>query len=116
MSEFKGTPGPWFAIVAADGETYVSTSSAGFDGRTIAEVLGDDDESDENVNLIAAAPDLLDACEMLVATTATYSAMLRVLFPHLPENSDVITAALATAAMESAKAKKAIAKALGEQP
>lgn len=67
MNEFKGTPGPWFAVIASDGETYISTSNAGFDGYTIAMMLGGDgdDAMDFNADLIKAAPALLEALEAL---------------------------------------------------
>ena len=52
MSETRHTPGPWIAY-----GTWVSTS----DGPLIA-----DCDTDVNADLIAAAPDLLAACEGLV--------------------------------------------------
>ena len=65
------TPGPWFAVAAADGETYISDSNAIVGGRIIARTtFVDDEEEDANARLIAAAPDLLkalDACETALA-------------------------------------------------
>ena len=55
MSETKHTPGLWIAY-----GTWVSTS----DGPLIA-----DCDTDANADLIAAAPDLLAACEGLVERT-----------------------------------------------
>jgi hypothetical protein len=76
MSTF--TPGPWFGIVdgryadtewnAENDMAQVSTVAPISDasGKTLALVVSegwDDSELDANARLIAAAPDLLEACE-----------------------------------------------------
>lgn len=56
MSEFKGTPGPWFVSECWDVESKVT-------GNMVAAVAGfeQSDEDRANANLIAAAPELLEA-------------------------------------------------------
>lgn len=76
MSELKHTPGPWYVTTGVHsettdcydkGETWFNVN--GEDG-VIADVLhgrclsADEDEANANAHLIAAAPELLYACEM----------------------------------------------------
>lgn len=69
MSELKHTPGPW--QTPGDGRIF----GPGEDGENIADATwwpsddGRDSESLANANLIAAAPDLLAACEALLAAS-----------------------------------------------
>lgn len=61
------SPGPWRVVVSADGQIDTIIRSAL--GRTAAEAWGDSEtQRIANANLIAAAPDLLAACEKLAAT------------------------------------------------
>lgn len=55
MSEH--TPGPW--VVGNVGEVVAG-------GTTLADVYGDDEQADVDARLIAAAPDLLAALELLL--------------------------------------------------
>lgn len=66
------TPGPWFAVAAADGATYISDSTAIIGGRVIAALDNPDDEDESNANLIAAAPELYEALTDLVDNAYTY--------------------------------------------
>lgn len=62
----KHTPGPW--AVSDVGEVVVCAT-----GRTLCDVYSspadDDAQADADARLIAAAPDLLAACEAVAATT-----------------------------------------------
>lgn len=61
MNEFKGTPGPW---VAVGGE--VLTADYDYEGQTICDHICNCEEingESPNANLIAAAPDLLEALQ-----------------------------------------------------
>lgn len=60
MSEKKWTPGPW-NIVETDKKVFGLITD---DGDMIAD-LADARNAEANANLIAAAPDLLEACEDL---------------------------------------------------
>jgi len=78
MSEHKHTPGPWVALdLAGTSRTYIFAR----DGQqfpiasTETERYGDErtgDEIESNAHLIAAAPDLLAACERLEHATIIY--------------------------------------------
>lgn len=67
MSEFKGTPGPW--KVNAIGKHWNNESlvhlevTFGFEGECICDTV----YQREDANLIAAAPDLLEALQEMVA-------------------------------------------------
>lgn len=67
MSEFKGTPGPWFVDDGGD----VGSRSGRKDGTRdmVAGVAGCEwsEEDAANANLIAAAPELLEALQEMVA-------------------------------------------------
>ena len=67
MSETKHTPGPW-RILRQNGKQFIQAGPVYF---SIAEVAGPSNAGREreltaNVNLIAAAPDLLEALKMFV--------------------------------------------------
>lgn len=67
----KHTPGPW---IADDNEgssvwkiySRMSPSGHGIAGPCVAEVIGDSAEADANSNLIAAAPELLEAAKDVI--------------------------------------------------
>lgn len=82
MKEFKGTPGPWYVEDGALGNETIIVLSDNFPFKMM---------SKENLNLITAAPDLLEALQEVVKV-------------------------LDSAGCEAAtvKAKAAISKALGE--
>ena len=73
MSESKHTPGPWFVFGNGhcvggpkgfiDGDPREQTAGVAMCGMR----LRTDDEAEANARLIAAAPDLLAACEMLIS-------------------------------------------------
>jgi hypothetical protein len=68
MTTSKHTPGPWRRWPYAGG-TRLSLSVVDAEGAEVALVRGwkgDPDHSDADANLIAAAPDLLAACRLLV--------------------------------------------------
>lgn len=73
MKQFKGTPGPWFSCETGRGIGPVSNDNDQSYGMIIevAFVEFDTDESVQQANarLIAAAPELLCALEMLVLFT-----------------------------------------------
>lgn len=58
MSEFKGTPGPWFD----DSTSRCCYDVTGQDGRTVIRIEADDEVDDFNFMLISAAPELLEVC------------------------------------------------------
>jgi hypothetical protein len=72
-TDAKHTPAPWRVeegeITAADGQTVIGQLYGADDFPCLDDVDRDgvDEESHANARLIAAAPDLLRACEMLVA-------------------------------------------------
>lgn len=68
MSEAKHTPGPWVLddrgykyIVSKSGDGYITRDVCRMDGSTMASVA-----QTANAHLIAAAPELLEALELLV--------------------------------------------------
>jgi len=85
MDKFKGTRGPWF--VSNEGVLLVRDESG---LSIVAKYIGypDDDEEVANANLIAAAPDLLEALQDLSSRAEIY--------------------------VNTSKAKEAIAKALSK--
>lgn len=97
MKQNKHTPGPW-SVGELDENQFVNVYAA--DGYSVAiEVQGEDlTEAEANAHLIAAAPELLEACE-----TA-----LGVLYPHFDDDRDRSPEAFA-----SNKILSAIAKARG---
>ena len=60
----KHTLGPWFSQYDDNGFYEIAAESAGL---RIAFTFGENDTDEANVRLIAAAPDLLNALEQLVA-------------------------------------------------
>ena len=80
------TPGPW--IVDAPG--MVATKATGADGWEICDIRDDVPECDANADLIAAAPELLEALEALTANYADVE-------PGGSKNVDKARAALAKA-------------------
>lgn len=56
----KHTPGPW---TADDNDSYSVWSVYGYNNQRLANVFGDSAEADANARLIAAAPELLEACQ-----------------------------------------------------
>ena len=79
MSESKHTPGPWFVFGNGhcvggpkgfiDGDPREQTAGVAMCGMR----LRTDDEAEANARLIAAAPELLAACEMLIANPGEWS-------------------------------------------
>lgn len=93
MSEFKGTPGPWRIARKREGKGFIESV-----GPCLAEEYAGSawlGVSDEDANLIAAAPELLEA---LMDFTSLYPTDI-----HYDKDSLV------------GRARAAIAKALGEQ-
>ena len=78
MSHAKHTPGPWRAVACDTG--WLIESGDGLGANHIADEHGhvgpaaDDDRDGANADLIAAAPDLLAACEALYDLTPWSSA------------------------------------------
>ena len=107
MSEFKGTPGPWFTGEDDDCETiYASDNGKQYDEANIIKVAivmrddGDYQKMEADARLIAAAPELLDALKHAIHTI---EAIERDLSKHRPGTY-----------CGANKARAAIAKALGE--
>ena len=108
MKEFKGTPGPWELNYV----TYVTDSS----GNHLCEVLGDKTDLDEdlsNAKLIAAAPELLSALQDVIKSLEI---TLRVGYERIIDLGGEcdIPEVMIKGHSEIARAKAAIAKALGE--
>lgn len=120
MTEFKGTPGPWYAEHADGPDNVYAKSSTGvwskrkhdaavenYEHRPMQEawvcgIWGDiDDEDLANARLIAAAPELLESLMEVMAA-------LRKEAPGTPFNNPRFDAL-------GIKCYAAIAKALGEQ-
>lgn len=121
MSEAKHTPGPWAAdAVMGDYETDICLDYH-VQGRefpiVIASVLFDDEddgatregiaEAKANARLIAATPDLYDACKMILLTAATER-------PELGMPLQSVRYTIGRAQLEAIKA--AVAKAEGTPP
>lgn len=60
MSEFKGTPGPWFLGGVEDGKQSINT------GSCFIALVDEGSSRDANAKLISSAPDLLEALQGLV--------------------------------------------------
>jgi hypothetical protein len=69
VSDFKGTPGPWmancFLVTASNGREVTHTGLLGRRHSSSTGVSGGE-EDEANARLIAAAPDLLAACEAVL--------------------------------------------------
>ena len=99
------TPGPWLASPTASlGPQYAVYAEAS--GRDVAVVYDHDDRTEANAKLIAAAPDLLEACEAFVEHIQT--------LPDDTEKCRHLRLALNNRAGDMIVA--AIAKAKGETP
>lgn len=105
MSEFKGTPGPWFfAGKHNDCECrYVCTDKVNLSFNEVCTLYGSEgDEQQANANLIAAAPDLLEALQAIYAD-----------YKQLADSGDAVFWKLEETIV-GRQALTAIAKALGE--
>lgn len=98
MKEFKGTPGPWFAEYSKANNAYeiapMRPSGKCMDWER--EVCITANESAENANLIAAAPELLEALQQCI--------------PHIRERTKNDGHAFGTLQLVN----RILAKALGE--
>ena len=99
------TPGPWRQVWSTNGHFMIGI--AGQDGVGVTDSRfnlwsGDDAEAKANAHLIAAAPDLAEALEKLLADYVALVGAARVI---APDEIDVVIAARA-----------ALAKARGETP
>jgi hypothetical protein len=93
------TPGPWTVNEGdADPNTSLVQFSCGF-----VEVNGSRNRREANARLIAAAPDLLEALDGLIATVK-----------HSIISGDWVVDGACDPDMDLGRAEKAIAKALGE--
>lgn len=66
MSDFKGTPGPWKVVDDHPDRAVLDIYNCD-DGDTFVCVYTVDKFADHNANLIAAAPELLEALQLLVS-------------------------------------------------
>lgn len=116
---FKGTPGPWTATVDQDGNNLTVVNS---DGRSVVGGCGycgspwtDDVNPEQNAQLIAAAPELLEALTMgtQVNTPDFLDWIAARLVNVYGENPNVDFVLSLKERAEASRA--AIAKALGEQ-
>lgn len=67
MQEFKGTPGPWFSEYSRENDAY-EIAPMDRNGITMAwdkEICITADNNVENARLIAAAPELLEALQII---------------------------------------------------
>jgi len=62
-ADFVGTPGPW-VVIKADRGFIISANYGAYDVSVVRNVGNQDNEA--NARLIAAAPDLLEACKAVV--------------------------------------------------
>ncbi len=100
MSEAKHTPGPWHfddrqAGMGDCGSVEALTADRKMVTREVCTVLFDDDDPSEdaaNARLIAAAPDLKQACEAIQAALSKYGAQLSDLFGHDEQFNDAVEA------------------------
>lgn len=100
------TPGPWTVTPANDGATYITGGEPRDDGSfqglaCMLDDLRDDDDSEEsaaNARLMAAAPDLLAACEAALK-------QLNELEAYIFEQTRARVSAPASAALSAAIAK-----------
>ena len=109
MKEFKGTKGDWRLEIGSDRKQGIRTKSGyicfmtrpthfiGQDKRYKKEI----DEAEANAQLIAAAPELLEALQILVNKTEELATIVRLI---TKDQGDAIN-----------KAKDAINKALGKE-
>jgi hypothetical protein len=120
MKEFKGTPGPWLSLPAeqpVNQYSYVINSRSGCIGYWKGHKDWHDDSSwvltEHDASLIAAAPDLLEALQKLVVEMEI---TLRVGYERIIDlgGSCDEPQAMIDGHHEIARAKAAIAKALGE--
>lgn len=99
MKEFKGTPGPWSIGYYGDGDgIFIAGTYGGPDPTYICSVRPDlrSSQSESNVHLISAAPDLLEALQAMLRKA--YKQNWNDQYPD-----------------EISKAQGAISKALGEE-
>lgn len=117
MPNTKHTPGPWRAcrdgkcdcgyvygppVAEAGGETPVVAIVCGPTHLSCADLVPEREQQAANIRLIAAAPDLLEACELaLKALTDS-------------ENASLTLGAYALVALAQEKLRAAISKAKGE--
>lgn len=69
MSEFKGTPGPWFEYRCGFSTVYIEARIGGGMIQEVAACGPSENGAEQqqaNVNLIASAPDLLSALQQLM--------------------------------------------------
>lgn len=92
----KHTPGPWVVSLSPN---LVGAIDDGGERETVAETVGPNKEA--NAHLIAAAPDLLEACKMML------------LWLETPKTAELNSASWRECLP---KGRAAIAKALGSQP
>lgn len=111
--ETQHTPGPW----QIEGFNFITSAKTGVHVATLPEFIGPNgrESKEPNARLIAAAPDLLEALEALLATAdrRAASAGLGWYFQHCPECAGV-NVHTPTNTCERHAASAAIAKAKGE--
>lgn len=100
MNNFKGTPGPWqwdqdggalrskTHILLCPGNVPGGIDTRDGWGALLGAFAGDDDESEANAKLIAAAPDLLEALQAIIARLDPYD---------YPDEQNMARAAIAKA-------------------
>lgn len=110
MQEFKGTPGPWFYSGKHEEckVRYVGTSTERDPLTEVAVIFtGEPEEIQANANLIAAAPELLEALQLIIKD-------LRIRAKVRGDIDDDGTVVLDIGSGVLMKANDAIAKALGQ--
>lgn len=65
MSEHKHTPGPWYALGLDFAKTKVWEVVAGPKSDTVVELSLFSENAEADAKLIAAAPEMLAACELI---------------------------------------------------
>lgn len=72
MSEHKYTPGPWYALGLDFAKTKVWEVVAGPKADTVVELSLFSENAEADAKLIAAAPELLAACELALKDMARW--------------------------------------------
>lgn len=93
MSEIKHTPGPWInhGRIPQPGLPHSAVAAKTLIARVYSEMFGDKEQEAANANLIAAAPELLEAASKLF-DLANHFNVSGVYFTEFNENREALQA------------------------